>query len=57
MSERCGSCGQDPAEGFAMIGDTRYCHGDNTHPAPTCYMLEQWAAKPLRDFLRMDDPL
>lgn len=41
----CGRCGKDPADGFAMIGDTRYCHGDS-HPegrpdltVPTCYEL------------------
>jgi hypothetical protein len=35
--EQCGLCGNDPAAGFATIGDTRYCHGD-FDPEPTCYM-------------------
>ena len=39
MSERCGRCGADPAEGFATIGDTRYCHEG---PDPTCYQLASW---------------
>lgn len=37
MSERCGSCGRDPAAGLAAIGDVRYCHGDWDR-SPTCYM-------------------
>ena len=45
----CGYCGQT-ATGFAMIGDTRYCHGsdkptldDLRKPRkPTCYELGQW---------------
>jgi hypothetical protein len=32
----CGRCGKDPADGFAMIGDVRYCHGDDEEW--TCYM-------------------
>lgn len=27
--ESCGRCGRSPAAGFATIGDTRYCHGDD----------------------------
>ena len=30
----CAACGQ-PAEGFAMINDQRYCHPDD---GPSCYM-------------------
>lgn len=37
----CGLCGKDPAAGFAAIGDTFYCHGDDD-PEPTCYMRSQW---------------
>lgn len=40
MSAECGLCGRDPAEGFAMHGDQRYCHGDFVYP--TCYMVESW---------------
>lgn len=36
----CGLCGKDPAEGWAKIGDVRYCHGDYD-PDPTCYMRAQ----------------
>lgn len=39
-AQACGLCGKDPAEGFAMLGDVRYCHGDWT-PDPTCYMRAQ----------------
>ena len=31
---RCAACGQ-PAEGFAMINDERFCHPDE---GPSCYM-------------------
>jgi hypothetical protein len=48
--EKCGLCGKDPAEGFAMIGDIRYCHGDSSNvlsfltmvDKPTCYMKQTW---------------
>lgn len=39
VGDICARCGK-PAEGFATIGDDRYCHGDG--PGPTCYMLQQW---------------
>lgn len=37
----CARCGKDPAEGFAMINDEYFCHGD--FPGTTCYELAQWA--------------
>lgn len=46
MSDACGRCGKDPADGFATIGDTRFCHGDSTYPEPTCYMLGLPTDKP-----------
>jgi hypothetical protein len=36
LDERCARCGKQ-AEGFASIGDKRYCHGDQD--GLTCYML------------------
>lgn len=36
---KCARCGK-PAQGYATIGDERYCHGDQEQP--TCYMREQW---------------
>lgn len=33
---KCVICGKDPAEGFAMIGEDRLCHGDDEDF--TCYM-------------------
>lgn len=39
-TEQCGLCGADPAHGYALIGDTRFCHGDDD-PEPTCYMRAQ----------------
>lgn len=35
----CGRCGADPAHGFAMVNDVRYCHGDGDQD-PTCYMQQ-----------------
>ena len=34
MSNACGRCGRDPAAGFAVIEETRYCHEGES---PTCY--------------------
>lgn len=39
--DACGLCFKDPAEGYASIGDLRFCHGDDD-PEPTCYMRAQW---------------
>lgn len=39
---KCVVCGKNPAEGWAWIGDDRYCHGDDDRE-PTCYMRGQWA--------------
>lgn len=37
-AEKCGLCGKD-AEGYARIGNTRYCHeGDD----PTCFQRAAW---------------
>lgn len=44
-TEKCGLCGRDPAAGFAMIGDTRFCHGD-LDAEPTCYMQSQSLGMP-----------
>jgi hypothetical protein len=35
MDTTCSRCGQQ-ATGYALIGDERYCHGDNDS-TPTCY--------------------
>lgn len=37
-STRCGLC-QQPARGFATIGDVRYCHEGES---PTCYERAGW---------------
>lgn len=38
----CGHCGSDPAEGYAQINDTWYCHGDwTTNYEPTCFEIAQ----------------
>lgn len=50
---RCARCGADPASGYAMIGDERFCHGDDIDPSDlgsvifgrltsTCYERSQW---------------
>lgn len=39
--EVCVRCG-NPARGFAMIDQDRFCHGDEDD-SPTCYEAEQWA--------------
>ncbi len=36
--DSCGRCGLTPAEGYAKMGGTRYCHGDQEEP--TCYVKE-----------------
>lgn len=36
IPENCAACGK-PAEGFAMVGELRYCHPDD---GPSCYMGE-----------------
>ena len=41
MALPCARCGKSPAEGFATIGDLRYCHGDDDTTA-TCYELTLW---------------
>lgn len=45
---KCARCGKDPADGFAMLNDDRFCHGDdNWQPGDpwsakaTCYELAQ----------------
>lgn len=46
---RCARCGKDPAEGFAMIGDDRYCHESER---PSCYELAQWGdSEPMSKYL------
>ena len=39
LPDQCAMCHQ-PAQGFAMLGGERYCHGDND-PSPTCYERAQ----------------
>lgn len=38
--DKCARCGKDPADGYAFIGDKRFCHGDDQDP--TCYMRASW---------------
>ena len=46
-NEACARCGKDPAEGWAVIGGKRYCHGEES---PSCYMrmMERQWGKPIR---------
>ena len=42
----CAFCHRPQADGYATIGDERYCHGDD--PYPTCYMKASWGMTPKR---------
>jgi hypothetical protein len=41
LSDACALCGRDPATGYASIGASRYCHGDDERPS--CYERANFA--------------
>lgn len=50
----CNACGLKPAEGFAVINDRRYCHGDGDD-GRTCYERHVFTAWQMESIASRDE--